>query len=231
MDDAVRAREAAWESLEDVEPVPLRDAIDDRLADASMTPAALAIRSARAVDPDADPDAVHGRAAGVQLIYEGLRLTRRLANEEPWATANLDADLEADLAILAADVLVSRGFYLLARTPAAERAVEVVRSFGRDQTERRGAADPAAFDRELEADALALAAVAGATIAGGEPPSELVAFAADLGRRLAGDDPGFPETGAALDGVDERLTRLATGRDVDDASDGEGPVTRSATDP
>jgi hypothetical protein len=229
MDDAAQARETARAAFDDVEPAALRDAIHDRLADASMAPAALAACCARAFADEPDPDAVYGRAAGVQLIYEGLRLTRRLAHDEPWAVDGgpPDADIEADLDVLVADVLVSRGFYLLARTAAAERAVEVVRAFGRDQTERRSAVDPERFDHELEADAFALAAVAGASVADRTPPEGLIGFAADLGRTLAGDgDPSLPTAAATLaGGVRERVTALAGGDRATDAD----PIRRSAT--
>lgn len=150
-----------------------------------------------------DPDGLAGRAAGVQLIYDGLRLTRRLVHAEPWPEAggsgnpgSLDGEgVAADMDILVADVLVARGFYLLARTEAATVAVDVVRSFGRDQTERREAADPAALDRELERDVLRLAVVAGVTAAGREPsaPDALV------GDLAAAYDDGFPAPEALFD--------------------------------
>ncbi|MFB6280690.1 MAG: hypothetical protein ABEH40_01565 [Haloferacaceae archaeon] len=236
MDDAVQARETARAAFDDVEPAALRGAIDDRLADASMAPAAFAAWCARAFADDADPDAVYERAAGVQLIYEGLRLTRRLAHEEPWDAGDgpPDEDVRADIEVLVADVLVSRGFYLLARTTAAERAVEVVRAFGRDQTERRSAADPEGLDRELEADAFALAAVAGASVADRTPPEGLVAFAADLGGDLAragGEGEGaLPGAGTLDGGVRDRVTALAADRAAD--ADGDpSPIRRSATDP
>jgi hypothetical protein len=187
MDDAVRARDAAREALADIEPERLRDALYTRLAHAPMTPAVVTLRVATALDPDAaSADGVLEQAAGVQLIYEGLRLTRHLAREEPWATTerdpNSDLDgIEADLDILAADVFVARGFYLLARTEAADRAVRVVRSFGRDQTvRRRPDADRDALDRNLESDVFALAAVAGAAAVGRSAATDLVTYAADL---------------------------------------------------
>lgn len=229
MDDAARIRETARAALADVEPAALEAAIDERLVDASMAPAALSACCARAFADGVDPDAIHERAAGVQLIYEGLRLTRRLAHEEPWVgdDAASDGVIDADVDVLVADVMVSRGFYLLARTPAAGRAVDVVRSFGRDQTERCTAVDGTSLDRELEADAFALAAVAGATVADRTAPEELVTFAADLGRSVAeGEDADLPSAAATLDeGVRERVTAIAAGRSVDP-----DPVTRSATD-
>jgi hypothetical protein len=186
MDDAVRTREAAREALADVEPEALAGALDDRLADAPMTPGALVLLCARVLDAGADADAVAERAAGVQLIYEGLRLTRTLAHEEPWL-ADPDSDIDADLDIVAADVLVSRGFYVLARTGAADQAVETVRRFGRDQTLRREeteALDREALDRNLEADVFELAVVAGVDIGGETPSPALREYAAGLAREL-----------------------------------------------
>jgi len=200
MDDAARAREAAHEALADVEPEQLREALEERILDAAVTPGVLALVTARAVDPDVDPDEVVDRAAGVQLIYEGLRLTRTLAHEEPWVTApTRESDIDADMDVLTADVLVSRGFSLLACTEAAGAAVEVVRAFGRDQTlrDREGTdlAAATALDRNLEVDALELAVVAGTTAVGGDPPEELLTYA----RELAADyDREFPPPGRAL---------------------------------
>jgi hypothetical protein len=156
---------------------------------------AVEVDGASASAYSGDADGLAGRAAGVQLIYDGLRLTRRLVHAEPWpeasgsgAAGSLDGEgVAADMDILVADVLVARGFYLLARTEAATVAVDVVRSFGRDQTERRETADPA-LDRELERDVLRLAVVAGVTAAGREPstPDALV------GDLAAAYDDGFP---------------------------------------
>jgi hypothetical protein len=199
MDDAARARDAAREALADVEPEQLREALDSRIGDAAVTPGVLALVTARAVDPDVDLDDVADRAAGVQLIYEGLRLTRTVAREEPWVRAPTAADIDADMEILAADVLVSRGFSLLACTDAARPAVDVVRAFGRDQTlrDREGtdAETAAGLDRNLEVDALELAVVAGTTAVGGDPPEELLEYARDLAADCDGE---FPPAGSAL---------------------------------
>ncbi|MUW14387.1 hypothetical protein GJ633_06705 [Halorubrum sp. CBA1125] len=200
MDDAARARDAACEALADVEPDRLRETLERRILEAAVTPGVLALVTARALDPDVTPDDVVDRAAGVQLIYEGLRLTRSIAHEEPWNDATAGAaDIDADMDVLAADVLVSRGFSLLACTDAATAAVEVVRAFGRDQTLRdREGTDPTAataLDRNLEVDALELAVITGTTTVGGDPPEELLAYARDL----AGDYDGeFPPPGRAL---------------------------------
>ncbi|WP_251341801.1 DUF7114 family protein [Haloplanus halophilus] len=209
MDDAVRARRAARDALADIEPERLGEALRDRLADASMTPSVLTMVSAHALDATVDAEHVAERGAGVQLIYEGLRLTRSLAHTEPWLDDD-EAGRRADLDILAADVLVSRGFYLLARTETAERAVEVVRAFGRDQTRRRAAgADGPALDRNLEADVFALAVAAGTTAAGVSPGDDLLEYAADLAREFDGDLP--PPDAALPDATADRVLALAGG--------------------
>jgi len=200
MDDAARARDAAQEALADIEPEQLREALEKRILNAAVTPGVLALITARALDPGVTLDDVVDRAAGVQLIYEGLRLTRSVAHEEPWMTATTsESDIDADMDVLTADVLVSRGFSLLACTDAAAAAVEVVRAFGRDQTLRdRDGVEPAsaaALDRNLEIDALELAVVAGTTAVSGDPPEELLAYA----RELAADYDGeFPPPSTAL---------------------------------
>jgi len=181
----VAVRRAALEAVEDVEPAPLRATIERHIQGGSTVPGVFTLHGVRAIADGSTPTAaadgdlletVAARAAGVQLIYDGLRLTRQLAQDEPW----LDGDGEAaDVEILAADVMVARGFYLLARTEAADAAVAVVRAFGRDQTVRRETGDPA-IDRNLEADVLELAVVAGATVAGGTASPRLREYAADL---------------------------------------------------
>lgn len=178
-----------------------------------MAPGALTLCSAAAVADGASAgaeeriDGIDDRAAGVQLIYEGLRLTRSLAHAEPWADhGHLDdwstadvaaarpddggkggAAAAADLDVLVADILVARGFYILARTEAAEAAVAVVRSFGQDQTVRRETDDPT-LDGNLEADVFELAVVAGTTAAGGSAPVGLREFVTDLAT-VEGDLP------------------------------------------
>ncbi|WP_459194614.1 DUF7114 family protein [Halosimplex sp. J119] len=238
MEEAAAVRVAATDAVGDVEPDRLRERIRERLEDGSMAPGVLTVLSARAVaagDADgegASLDGIAERGAGVQLIYEGLRLTRTLSRDPPWeregasaapageeptdgasgggvpggssgsehrewtdggdvalsdgegVPADPAAPTEADAAdmdILAADVMVARGFYLLARTEAAREAVAVVRSFGGDQTRRRVSGDER-FDGNLEADVFELAAVAGTTAAGGEATADLRAHVGELAR-------------------------------------------------
>ncbi|WP_336001765.1 DUF7114 family protein [Halorientalis halophila] len=199
MEEAAAVRRAALDAVDDVDPERLFERMAERIEAGSMAPGALTLCCAAAVDEAATTEGVADRAAGVQLIYEGLRLTRSLAQAEPWAgdapadwtASDLaaerpdDADgktgdaAAADLDVLVADILVARGFYLLARTEAADAAVTVVRSFGQDQTVRRET-DDEALDGNLEADVLELAVVAGTTAAGGSASRRLREFATGL---------------------------------------------------
>ncbi|EMA55558.1 DUF7114 family protein [Halococcus salifodinae] len=196
MEEASQVRRAAREAVRDVGPERFGDAVGTVLDDGSMTPGVLAVACARAIDESVAFDTVAERAAGTQLIYEGLRLTRELATDPPWegavgggADTTFDPDIEtgANVDVLVADVLVARGFHLLARTEAAGTAVETVRSFGRDQTRRRSTAETA-LDTSLEADVFELAAVAGTTAVGAPPSTECREFVAALART----DDGLP---------------------------------------
>ncbi|WP_424001928.1 DUF7114 family protein [Haloarcula salina] len=197
MEEVAAVRRAALAAVDDVEPDRLRARIDARLDEASLAPGVLTLVSAGAArDPPADlADGVADRAAGVQLIYEGLSLTRQLARDDPWDGGDGET---ADLDILIADILVSRGFYLLARTDAADAAVSVVRSFGRDQTVQRTTGDER-LEGALETDILELAVVAGVTAAGIRPTATLREYA----------------TGLAADGLPSNADLLA--EDVADA--------------
>jgi hypothetical protein len=220
MDTAVRARTAARETVADIEPPALRAVLFDRLDTTSMAPGAVVLTTATGRDPAVGTEPLLDRAAGVQLIYEGLRLTRALAHDEPWDGIT-DTDIDADLDILAADVLVSRGFSLLAPTEASDAAVETIRAFGRDQTTRReSATDDATLDRNLEADIFALAVRAGVTAIGGDPSEALLGDAAAAAREY--DDELPPAATVLTDSFRQRLT--------DSSSGGDDPVASSVGD-
>jgi hypothetical protein len=228
MDEAAATRRAALDAVGDVEPARLRERIEDHVRTGSMVPGVLTILSVRAIadgataparaDDDSLLDLVERRAAGVQLIYDGLRLTRQLAHEEPWAAGEKPT---GDLDVLVADVLVARGFYLLSRTEAAEKAVETVRAFGHDQTVREVTADPA-FDANLEADVIELAIVAGT----GRGETALSPGAGELAAEFVGqlDDgttAGFPAVDAVfVEGLRDRLGTVTI-----DGGAGEGLTT------
>ncbi|ACV11529.1 conserved hypothetical protein [Halorhabdus utahensis DSM 12940] len=222
MQEVAVVRRTAKEVLEGVEPERLHDRIVSRLDRSSMTAGVLAVRCARAVldrrgtggtqpvferSDDSLADAIARRAVGVQLIYEGLALTRTLAQNPPWLA---DRKAEGDLDVLIADIMVARGFYLLARTEAADEAVATVRAFGRDQTVRRETDDPS-LDRSLEADVYELATVAGTTAVGGQPSPSLREYADSLARKAR-------TNGGTAEPESDQLARLVS---VDStASDG-----------
>ncbi|MFC3477487.1 DUF7114 family protein [Halobacterium litoreum] len=204
MEEAEQARVAALEAVEDIEPDGLRAVIDDHVASSSMLPGVLTVLSARVVDGSVDPGAVSRRAAGVQLIYEGLRVTRDLVADEPWAYTD-DPDPDDDLDVLAADVLVARGFRLLARTEAAGHAVQTVREFGHEQTDVQEGRTSTA--RTLEANVFELAAIAGGTAAGGETPVALRQYVVGLADNH-GAPPLPPAADALPDGIEDVMARV-----------------------
>lgn len=188
MEEAAAVRRAAEETLGDVDPPRFRAEVLDRVAP-SAVPALIVLATARTGDHDADLADVESRAVGVQLVYDGLRLTRDLSVSPPWFDDEPDG---ANLAILAADVLVARGAYLLAGTEVSGAAVEVIRSFGRDQSLRAAATDPAAVDRRLERDVFELAALAGTAATGSYDPS-VARWATDLVHEFEGELPRAEE--------------------------------------
>ncbi|MFB6221167.1 MAG: hypothetical protein ABEH90_06980 [Halolamina sp.] len=211
MEEAAAVRRAAEDAVDDVAPDALHGAIETVVGGGSMTPGVLTLLCARAAGSSIDADDLTERAAGVQLIYDGLRLTRTLSHDPPWERGE---KASGDMHVLAADVLVARGFYLLSHTEAANTAVDVVRSFGRDQTRRGDTDDSEAVDANLERDVLDLAVDAGTTAAGATPPPGLREFVADLAP-AAGDDLRPPETLLA-EGEVETLTRLFGDTDRDE---------------
>ncbi|GAA0225802.1 hypothetical protein ACFFQF_10500 [Haladaptatus pallidirubidus] len=176
MEEAVRARGSAREAIEDITPARLREYIDGLLESSGIIPGVLTLLSVRTGDDDVSASEIERRAAGVQLIYEGLRLTRTLAHDEPWNAES--SHTESNIAVLAADVMVSRGFSLLARTEAAETAVRTVKSFGRDQTTENS-------DGALEIDVFELAIVAGTTATGDDRPTGTRRYAEQLAATVA----------------------------------------------
>lgn len=213
MEEASQVRRAAREAVMDVEPERFRDDCVAVIENESMAPGVLVVLCARAVDESVRFETVAERAAGTQLIYEGLRLTRTLATDVPWKDGADDADID----VLAADVLVARGFYLLARTEAAGSAVETVRNFGRNQTRPTD-------ENRLESDVFELAAVAGMTTVGTHPSTECREFVACLARLAE-----TPPTPDQLFGESVReWLRLAAETPTESVHEGVRP---SATDP
>lgn len=228
MDEAARARAAAREAVDETMPERLREVIHERLHEAPATPGALTLLAARASDREHDQESLDQRAAGVQLIYDGLQLTRQLARSNPWATTTDNAD--ADVDILAADVLVARGFYLLARTDAASKAVGTVQAFGRDETDRfNGRGSPDLDGRNLEADVFELAIIAGTAAVGPDIPPGVRSFAMDLARSFDPQDAGAPEL--LSEPTTEALAAVVADRELSPTSTDAMWARSSVTDP
>jgi hypothetical protein len=211
MDETAHARAAFREGIGDIGPDALRTRLEEVLESASMTPGALTVLTAATLDDAVELDVAARRGAGVQMSYEGLRLSRELIHTEPWTTGDRS---EGDLNAIAAEVLVARGFEYLAHTGVAMDVVEAVRRFGRDQTRRETAPDTewASIDRRLEADFVRIAVRAGADVALGAIPDPIDAVAAELAEEL-GTDP-LPRSETALVGVSERLSAAIASPDT-----------------
>lgn len=214
MEELRHTRIAAREAVEDIEPAPFRARLDDVLENAWLAPGALTVLVARSVDDDVDRAAVGSRAAGVQLSYDGLRLSRGLIDSEPWAAPDAtDAEIaDGDLDLLAAEVLFSRGFYHLATTGVATETVEIVRRFGRNQSAL--ATDGTAPDPTIEAEFLKLAVEAGVDFSLGRVPEGVSAYGDRLGREIRPSDA----VEEALADVPTRIRQLLAdddGADVD----------------
>lgn len=200
MDETAHARAAFREGIDDIEPDALRSRLEGVLEVASMTPGALTVLTATVLDESADREIASRRGAGVQMSYEGLRVSRDLIRADPWSNGE---QAEGDMNAIAAEVLVARGFEYLAHTGVAMDVVEAVRHFGRDQTLRETAADPAALDTQLEAEFIQIAVKAGADVALTSIPETVINVAEELAEEL-GTDP-LPVADTALVGVDDRI--------------------------
>lgn len=208
MDETAHARAAFSEGIGDIVPEALRERLEGVLESASMTPGALTVVTATALDESVDLDTASRRGAGVQMSYEGLRLSRDLIHTDPWSNGDRE---EGDMNAIAAEVLVARGFEYLAHTGVAMDVVDAVRHFGRDQTLRETDGTPAELDRRLEADFVRIAVRAGADVALGTIPEPVDTVAAELAEEL-GTDP-LPGTEAALGGVAERISAAVASPD------------------
>ena len=161
-------------AVADIEPPTLRSRVEAHLAGRSMGAGRLVRHAAADAGHDRPLD---DRIAGVQLIYEGLVLMRSLARDPPWVDGVRN---EGDLDVLIAEVLVAKGFSLLAATAAAPTAVETVRTLGRTETARRELHDGPDSRPSLEADIYELGIMAGASAT-----SDSTCDVANVARRVA----------------------------------------------
>lgn len=215
MDEASNVRATALELTSDIEAVPLGERIETLIQNASMTPGALTVLTAHTVGGDDLTEAAARRGVGVQLSYEGLRLARALVHDD--AIWEADDRTDGYLDLLVSEVLVSRGFYHLARTEASDTAIETVRRFARNQTRRQMPNfDPADLEGTLEGDILRLAVEAGATLVYPEPPAEVLAYADRLTDEL--DTTPLPAADIALKSTRDELGGITASEPTADRS-------------
>lgn len=167
------------DALEDIEPDELAMRLQRVVREASMLPGVVTVTAAERLGDGAADQAAVERAVGVQLCYEGLRLTRELirgAGSYPG-----DDPTRSYLELVGAEVLVSRGFANLTATGVAPQTIEIVQRFSRNQTLDHAAPAAAENGRTLEFDVIALAVDAGAELAYDTVPATI----GDIGRELA----------------------------------------------
>lgn len=194
-------------AITDVNPLPFRDFIEQRLQRSMKAPGLLTHLAAQVSDRDAVPEELDRRIVGVQYIYEGLRLTRTLSRCPPWYD---EPGRDANLEILAAEVLVAKGFSLIVWTEAMPTAVELLRTFGRDETNGRvERGDSVLTHRGLETDVFQLSIVAGVTATGADPPDGSRIFATKLAESL--DEEFEEETHRFSASVVDELDELFSG--------------------
>ncbi len=172
MDAVSRVRAASCRAVDEVEPTGLREIITGQIeSDSSTFGLATIVVSEEVRHTDEESIIVDSKAAGVQLIYEGLRLTQDLVRENRWK--NNEQKLITDMDLLAADVMVARGFYLLSHTKAAPKAVETIRAFGITEAEWSDTPIGTPTRRmNLERNIFELAIIAGFGSSSSEMPSE-----------------------------------------------------------
>ena len=161
MDAVSRVRVASCKAVEDVEPIRLREIITNQIeGDAPAFGLVTIVVSEKVGRTSEEPAIVDNKAAGVQLIYEGLRLTQDLVRGNRWK--HNEQKLNTDMDLLAADVMVAKGFHLLSHTKAAHKAVETIRTFGITETKWSDKNDTTSVQHmSLEKDIFELAIIAG----------------------------------------------------------------------
>jgi hypothetical protein len=196
MDEVGAIADALERSLEEVEPAPFHSRVTAAVGERPLLPGVLTVRVARTVEPTADIQTAATRGAGVQLCYEGLELTRAVLRNRAWES---EGGTEYQQDLLVAEVLVSRGFHLLARTGVVTDAVAIVQRFGRTQT----ALDDLGHRHEeapLEVDVLELAVNAGVDLVMDGVPASVRAHSGDIASELLDYPLPDPDAVGAVDG-------------------------------
>ena len=194
--------EALWCSIADIEPRSFNEHLQGLLDDRPLTPAAVTVATGRAIDATADLERLAELGVGVQLGYEGLRLTRRLIGEESWL--NRHETTSADIDVVAAEVLVARGFNILAGTGTVTEAVDIVRRFGQRRADDLAGRQDDGRHR-LEADIIRLAVNTGADCVLSTVPPPINSVAEGLADRIGTHPRPGPDT--ALDGFEGEVER------------------------
>ena len=201
MDEVGAITDALSRSLEDIEPAPFHSRVTAAIGEHSLLPAVLTVRVAHAVDPTADIQTAATRGAGVQLCYEGLELTRSVLQNRAWEEDGTEHKQE----LLVAEVLVSRGFRLLARTGVVTDAVDIVQRFGRTQTDLDSLGHRHE-EKPLEVDVLELAVNTGVDLVMDELSASVRTHSGEIARELL--DYPLPDPDA-MRGVNGHLDALA----------------------
>jgi len=204
MDELRALTDALNGLLEDLEPPQFHNRVTTVVGSTPSSPGVLTVKTARSIDSDADIEVAATRGAGVQLCYEGLELTRSILRNQPWEDGEKRDGYYQDLVV--AEVLVSRGFYTLAETGVVTDAVDIVKRFGRTQTniDRLGGRHD---ENPLEVDVLALAVNTGVDLVMDGVPPSIRARSDAIARELLNYPLPDPEELAA---VDDQLAALAT---------------------
>ncbi len=203
---ACDVRRDARELLADIEPVRLASELQDIVADGSMLPGVITVTTAEALGGPQAAAGARPRAVGVQLSYEGLRLTRELIRQDDQYGA--EDPTESYLALVAAEVMVARGFSELADTAVAGEAIEIVQRFSHNQTmDYHGGSS----GRSLEYDVIRLAVGAGANVVRESAPPWLDAEAERLAAEF--DREPLPSAADASDRIRRGVTSSPAGED------------------
>lgn len=199
-------RRDARELLADIEPGRLASELRDIVADASMLPGVITVKTAEALGGPQAAAGARPRAVGVQLSYEGLRLTRDLIRHDERYGG--EDPTESYLALVGAEVMVARGFSELADTAVAGDAIEIVQCFSHSQTmDYHGDSS----GRSLEYDVIRLAVGAGANVVRESTPPWLDAEADRLAAEF--DREPLPSATDVSERIRRGVTASPTGED------------------
>jgi hypothetical protein len=169
-----RVNDSSCNAVSKVEPPQLKELILNRIDQKPSVFGLITtiIANESVESSDELNQSIDEKAAGVQLIYEGLKLTQELVRNKGWK--HEENKLQADLELLAADVMVSRGFNLLSHTLAAKKAVETIRSFGQAESIlSNGLEKNSLSEGNLEKDMFELSIITGFYLLNKEPPKDI----------------------------------------------------------